>query len=151
MQKFCFKLSKTEEQFRHNVDVSMVYDRPDRFLFFKNYGKGLSFTRNGETISGVYLQNSDKFDESFTRGASIRARFHGKIIHRDEGDFFTGWIYPDPIGLFIVLEVFFSFLIYNEAVFAKVFSTVITIIVLYWYMNLTTKCFNELSSIATGE
>lgn len=151
MQKFCFKLSKTEEQFRHNIDVSMTYDRPDEFLFFKNYGKGLSFTRNDEIITGVYLQNSDRPDESSARGASIRARFRGKIIHRDEGDFFIGWIYPDPIGLLVVLATFFSFLVYGEAVFVKAFSTIITIVVLFWYMSLTTKCFNELSFMASGE
>lgn len=151
MQKFCFKLSKTEEQFRHNIDTAMMYDKPEIFLFFKNYGKGLSFTKNDEIISGVYLQNSDKSEDSLHNGVSIRARFRGKIISNDDGCFFTGWIYPDPIGLAVVIYTFLMFLILSEAMFPKLFAAGATAFFLHGYMTLISKCVKELSFIATGE
>lgn len=151
MQKFCFRLNKTEEQFRHNIDTSIIYDAPETFLFSKNYGKGLSFTRNDEIIKGVYLQNSDKIDESFKRGVSIRVCFHGKIIHNDDGDFFTGWIYPDPLQLLFIICVFFSFLFFGETMIQKIISVVATAAFLFGFSSLTQKCFKELSFITSGE
>lgn len=150
MQKFCFKLNKSEERFRQNIDSSMIYDQPETFLFSKRYGKGLSFTQNGDIIKGVYLQCSDK-DDDFRHGSSIRTRFYGKIIHKDDGVYFSGWIYPDLIPLLIMIAAFFAFLSESEGIPQMIIPTVATAVFLICDITLSNKCFKELSFMASGE
>lgn len=153
MQKFCFRLSKSEEQFRKNIDTAMMYDKPETVMFFTQYSKGLSFTQNEDIIKGVYLQSSDKEDgfSSSRRGQSIRVRFYGKIIHNDEGDFFSGWIYPDPFSFLLIASVFIAFIFNSESAAAIIFPTFVTALFVAGFISLTQKCFKELSFIASGE
>lgn len=151
MKNFRFRLNKTEEQFRNNIDSVMMYDRPETFLFFKNYGKGLSFIENNELIKGVYLNSSDKAHDGFRNGSSIRVRFHGKIIRNDEGYFFTGWIYPDPLTFLIILYTFFAFMFNSESIAFMIFPAVVTAMFIAGFISLTKKCFSELSFMASGE
>ena len=151
MQKFCFRLNKTEERFRDNIDASIIYNPPETFLFFKNYSQRLSFTQNGDTIKGVYLQCSDKESDSLRHGSSIRARFHGKITEKEDGVYFSGWIYPDPVGFAVIIYTFLMFLIYSETMFPKLFAAGTTVAFLCGYISLVSKCFKELSFMTTGE
>ena len=151
MQRFCFRLSKSEELFRDNIDASIIYNPPETFLFFKNYSKGLSFTHNGDIIKGVYLQSSDKESDGLRHGASIRARFHGRLLKKDDGIYFSGWIYPDPIGFAFVMYTFLMFLIYSETVLPKLFAAATAIAFFYGYISLISRCFAELSFMTTGE
>lgn len=153
MQKFCFRLNKSEEQFRNNIDTAMMYDKPKTVMFFTQYGKGLSFTENGNYIRGVFLNSSDKDDgfSSYRQGSSIRVRFHGKIIRNDEGDFFSGWIYPDPFSFLLIAFIFVFFIFNGESAAAIIFPAFATTLFIAGFVSLTQKCFKELSFIASGE
>ncbi len=104
--KFSFEIKRDVYVFRQNLDSRVKNDVPKKWLLFDYYSEGLNFTDNGKYIKGIY---SDFEDEpgNVVNKTPFQVYFCGKIVERNQKNFFEGWIYPEPFQFVMITGLSF--------------------------------------------
>lgn len=151
MLSFNFKLNQSENQLHKKIESIMNADIPHRGIFNnKLFSEGIHFNRNDEIVSGTFLDFNEY--ETTRRGSPIRANFHGKIISTDDGYYFKGWIYPNPIE-FIFITVIVCIFLYGgiENPVSAIIAIIVYAIFLWGFNKLSKECYKELEYIFSGK